>query len=79
VAEPVRQLVETYEFLGLDPSYRPVDLREEVNKTVEAKAGLPKDALARLEEIFAPDLAAFAALRPDLDLSLWPSARGRPA
>jgi hypothetical protein len=79
VAAPVRQLVKTYEFLGLDPSYRPADLREEVNKTVEAKAGLPEDALGRLEEIFAPDLAALAGLLPDLDLSLWPSAGGGPA
>jgi hypothetical protein len=78
VAEPVRQLVKTYEFLGLDPSYRPADLREEVNKTVEAKAGLPEDALDRLDGIFAPDLAALARLLPDLDLSLWPSTRGRP-
>ena len=76
VANPIRELVTTYEFLGLDPSYRPEDLRDEVNKTVERKAGLPDDALHRLREIFAPDIISLADMVPTLDLTLWPSADG---
>jgi Sulfotransferase family len=76
VANPIQQLVSTYEYLGLDPSYRPEDLRDEVNKTVERKAGLPEDALHRLRELFAPDIRALATMVPTLDLSLWPSADG---
>jgi hypothetical protein len=45
-----------------------------VNKTVEAKSGLSTDALRRLQEIVAPDIAELARMVPTLDLSLWPSA-----
>lgn len=74
VADPVGHLTATYEFLGLDPDHRPHDLRREVNKTVQGSIELPPDALERLEEILAPDIAELATLVPKLDLSLWPSA-----
>jgi hypothetical protein len=73
VAAPAEQLAATYEFLGLDAGHRPAHLRSEVNKTVEAKAGLSADVLGRLEEIVAPDIAELARMVPTLDLSLWPS------
>ena len=75
-ARPIDQLVRTYEFLGLDPDYRPPNLSAKVNRTVITKADLPEDARARLEELVAPDVAALTGLAPDLDLSLWPSAAG---
>jgi Sulfotransferase family len=73
-AHPVEQLGRTYEFLGLDPDYLPPNLSAKVNRTVTAKADLPEDARARLEELVAPDIATLSGLVPDLDLSLWPSA-----
>ena len=76
VANPVEHLTATYEFLGLDPGHRPHDLRREVNKTVQGSIELPPDALARLEEIVAPDIAELASLVPNLDLSLWPDYAG---
>ncbi len=73
VADPERHLERTYTFLGLDPEFRPRDLGGRVNTTAE-KARLPADALGRLREILAPDLALLAELLPDLDMSLWPTA-----
>lgn len=73
--EPETQLQRTYEFLGLQPDFRPPDLRAELNKTVETKAGLPADARDRLQRIFAPDIAALADLVPTLDLARWPTAQ----
>ncbi len=75
VADPAAELQKTFRFLGLD-GYEPPDLRRSVNRTSEGKADLPKDAVARLREIVAPDITAVASLVPELDLSLWPSASG---
>jgi hypothetical protein len=77
VADPAEHLQTTYEFLGLDPSHRPQDLRRQVNKTAQGSIRLAPDAMERLEEIVAPDIAALATLLPNLDLSLWPSAGQR--
>jgi hypothetical protein len=74
VANPAAELKRTYEFLGLDASFVPPDLLREVNKTVEAKAALPEDALSRLESVVGPDIGELAVLLPFLDLTLWPSA-----
>jgi len=74
VAHPEAQLAATYEFLGLDPDFRPPTLLDEVNKTKEGKSGLPADVRDRLHQIVAPDIADLAGLAPSLDLSLWPSA-----
>jgi hypothetical protein len=73
-ARPLDHLETTYEFLGLDPTFRPDDLRAEVNKSTETKASLTEDARRRLEDVLAPDIDEVAALVPTLDLSLWPSA-----
>ncbi|MGA2837172.1 MAG: sulfotransferase [Acidimicrobiales bacterium] len=76
VADPMAQLRRTYAYLGLEADVEPAGLRLEVNKTRETKASLPPDAYDRLQGVLAPDIAELAALLPDLDLSLWPSAAG---
>lgn len=73
-SQPGEQLARTYEFLGLDPSFRPPNLRSRINMTERTKIELPPDARRRLEEIVAPDAAELAKLEPSIDLSLWPSA-----
>ena len=74
MATPAKELAVTYEFLGLDTDYMPANLRAEVNRTVEEKARLSSDVLGRLAEIVQPDISELAAMVPNLDLSLWPSA-----
>ncbi len=73
-SQPVELLAKTYEFLGLDPSFCPSDIRSGVNVTARTKAALPIEALTRLERIVAPDVEKLVKLVPTLDLSLWPSA-----
>ncbi|MGO8873379.1 MAG: sulfotransferase family protein [Acidimicrobiales bacterium] len=74
VADPATQLARSHEFLGLDPDFRPKNLRGKFNRTHEAKPKLPADALERFDDIIGPDLSDLVTLLPSLDFSLWPSA-----
>ena len=76
VDDPAGELARTYEYLGLDPTFVPLRLREEVNKTQEPKVELPSDVVNRLEDLVRPDLARLSQLLPGLDLDRWPSAAG---
>ena len=75
-ADPAGELARAYAFLGLSP-YEPdaSEFRGEVNPTTREKFE-PSPALrASRVEGYASDLAQLADLLPDLDLTLWPSAR----
>ncbi len=76
VSDPASQLKETYQFLGLDPDYRPPDLERPINATREGKTRVDGDVVERLRAIFAPDVADLATLVPSLDLSLWTEVAG---
>jgi hypothetical protein len=71
VAEPAKQLADTYRFVGLDPDFVPADIASPVNKTVEKKTSLADEVMGRLHDIFDPDIVKLANLVPSLDLSLW--------
>jgi hypothetical protein len=75
-ADPAGQLARTYEFLGLAPhELDPATLHGEVNPTTGARFE-PSAALRRaLVGAYAPDLEQLTELVPQLDLSLWPTAR----
>jgi hypothetical protein len=75
-ADPAGQLALTFQFLGLAPHELDPDvIRGEVNPTTRSKFE-PSPALrVSLLEGYATDLEQVARLRPELDLSLWPSAR----
>jgi hypothetical protein len=75
-ADPRAQLARTYDFLGLSP-FAPDDsaLAGEVNPTTRTKYEPPAGLQAALVSGYAPDLEQLAELVPDLDLSLWPTAR----
>ena len=70
-SDPQRQLDVTYEFLGLD-TFRPPDVRREVNVSGGEKVDLDPEAEARLVETYHDDVVDLAGLVPSLDLSLWP-------
>jgi Sulfotransferase domain len=75
-ADPARQLARTYEFLGLAPHELDADAyRDEVNPTTRQKFEPSAALRASLLEGFAGDMAQLAELLPELDFSLWPSAR----
>lgn len=73
VADPVGSLAATFEFLGVDPSYRsrPLDPPPAVPN---ASGRLDPDTLDRMRDLYRKDSGALADLVPELDLSLWPSA-----
>jgi hypothetical protein len=75
-ADPARQLARTFEFLGLAAhELDPATLHGEVNPTTGPRFE-PSEALRdALIEGYAPDLEQLAELVPELDLSLWPTAR----
>jgi len=75
-ADPSGQLALTYEFLGLAPHELDLDaLRGQVNPTTSTKFE-PSVALREsLLEGYVADIEQLTELWPELDLSLWPSAR----
>lgn len=83
-ADPATEFARTLDFLGLAP----LELGEgalggEVNPTTRRKFEPTASLRAALLQGYAPDLSQLPELLPELDLSLWPSARevglGRPA
>ena len=73
VADPVGSLAATFEFLGVDPTYRARPL-DPPAAAPRAAGQLDPDTLERVRDLYAHDIRALADLVPDLDLSLWPSA-----
>jgi hypothetical protein len=70
------QLARTYAFLGLAPYELPAGaLRGEVNPTTREKYRLSQSLRLAFLDDYAQDLSQLADLVPELDLSLWPSAR----
>ncbi len=69
ITDPAGQLAATYRFLGLT-DHQPEDLRRPVNVSGN-KLAIDPEARTRLIDLYAPDVADLASLRPDLDLSLW--------
>ena len=75
-ADPMGQLARTYEFLGLTPhELDPEAFRGEVNPTTRSKFEPSPELSRSLLDGYASDMAQVSELVPELDLSLWPSAR----
>ena len=75
-ADPAHELARTYAFLCLSPHQPDAsEYRGEVNPTTREKFEPSPTLSASLMEGYASDLAQLADLLPDLDLTLWPSAR----
>ena len=75
-ADPAAVLAQTYQFLGLAPhKLDSAAYRGEVNPTTRAKFELSDELYASLLEGYRLDMAQLPELVPELDLSLWPSAR----
>ncbi|MEA2025384.1 MAG: sulfotransferase [Chloroflexota bacterium] len=75
-ADPAAQLAQAYEFLGLSPfELDAATFRGEINPTTREKFEPSATLRTSLLEGYARDMAQLAELLPELDLSLWPSAR----
>lgn len=74
--DPTAQLARTFRFLGLRPqSIDALRFERQVNPTTRPKMELPTGLQEALVAAYQPDLAELAGLAPELDLSLWPTAR----
>ena len=75
-ADPAAQLARTHDFLGLSPHELDAEaFRGEVNPTTREKFEPSAALRASLLEGYAGDMAQVGELVPELDLTLWPSAR----
>ncbi|MBL8843820.1 MAG: sulfotransferase [Planctomycetes bacterium] len=70
-AAPLPAWQRTCEFLGIDPRCTPRDFEQPVNRKPYLVPKPDAAARARLADYFADDVAATAALLPELDLALW--------
>jgi hypothetical protein len=71
VMDPAGQLARTYQFIGIDPGFRPHNLRRPVNRTVEDKVHLNARHERMLREAYGDEVRRLGELVPALDLSLW--------
>jgi hypothetical protein len=75
-ADPAAEVARTYAFLGLAPfEPDPSALRGEVNPTTGRRFEPATPLRHALVDGYAPDLEQLLDLVPELDLSLWPTAR----
>jgi hypothetical protein len=75
-ADPAAELARTFAFIGLPAAtIDPGRLSRPVNPTTARKIDLTPSLRAALLDGYAPDLERLRSLAPELDLSLWPSAR----
>ena len=75
-ADPRAELARTYRFLGLDPFVPHAEaFRGEFNPTTREKLRLSPSLRRSLLDGYAHDLEQLSVLCPQLELSLWPSAR----
>lgn len=67
------ELERTYEFLGLEPTFRPA---QEGSRPEPPTGNRRRDAeRAELAREYAPDVRRLAEIAPEIDPSLWPNVR----
>jgi hypothetical protein len=67
------QLATTFQFLGLSEYYLSDSERPARPPRDAARRAHDEDVRARLVDLYADDVAALVARRPEIDLTLWPS------
>jgi hypothetical protein len=70
LVDPEGALAQTYDFLGLDDTYRARALAPPSEPVREPLSPVTRQ---RLVDMYAADVASLGELLPDLDLSLWPN------
>lgn len=68
------ELENTYEFLGLRPTYRPASERRQAKHT-SSQAGIPVHLERAARELIGADALRLKETVPELELDLWPSSR----
>jgi hypothetical protein len=74
LVDPVGSLARTYDFLGVDPTYRARPLPPPAaGDKGSARERLDPGTTGRLREMYAAEVDALRRLYPELDLGLWPN------
>ena len=71
--DPAAELTRIYDFLGLDPAFRPDGLDRRVNAGTSTKQDLDPAILAALVDAYEPDVRLLLALDLGVDMSRWPN------
>jgi len=71
------QLDRTWDFLGVEPGFRPPPSDRNLPRAQGHHSFLHNRRGRKLAEAYAEDAARLAEIAPEIDLSLWPSAADR--
>jgi hypothetical protein len=71
VQDAESELARTFDFIGVDPTFVPDDLRNPVNEGRGAELPLPTDLIEYARELYLDD-ARLLSRWPAIDLGLWP-------
>lgn len=71
--EPGRELSRIYEFLGLDPAFRPPGIDRPVNAARARKDDLDPAIRAALVDAYTPDVRHLQSLDLGVDVARWPN------
>ena len=75
VRSPESELVRTYEFIGIEPTFVPSDLREPLKQGRGEVPHLPSDLEGVAKTLYESDLPKLASDWPEIDLDLWTSLK----
>jgi hypothetical protein len=68
---PDAEIARTYEFLGIDATYQPQNIRRSINQKKYIIEQLTAEERSNLAAYFVDDVKASVELFPEIDLSLW--------
>jgi len=69
--DPGAAIARIYEFLGLDPTFRPDTIDRRVNEARTKKLDLDPDRRAALVDAYTPDVQRLLALEVGIDVRAW--------
>jgi hypothetical protein len=72
-SDPAAQLASIYEFMGLDPSFRPATIDQRVNQARATKQELDPSLRTALVGAYEPDVQRLLDLGLGIDVARWPN------
>ena len=69
--DPIKEISDTYQFLGIDENFIPADIDKKINKRPYVVPPLNETERKRLAEYFSDDVFEIVNLFPEIELKLW--------
>ena len=70
-ANPYKEISRTYQFLGINETYRPKNIKQSINKRNYLMSNLKLEERQYLAEYFSDDVYEAIKLFPEINLALW--------